>query len=154
MKHYRILERKVINDITNGIGKKEYIIQYLKKFIFGLYYWKKVNGTIYYKYEEAFNEAKKLMLQSDYEDEKYGYHYIDAYKIFKGNNLKEAKTTPFNLSATAATDSKETLVKETKETLVKEPKEILVKEPKNKAVFIQKQSSSTKTNKTVFIPRK
>lgn len=75
MKHYRILEKKG--------DKKEYTIQYLKKLFFGLYYWKKVNKTIYYKYEEAFNEVKQLISQIDYETLEFGYHYIDAYKIFK-----------------------------------------------------------------------
>ena len=81
MKHYRILEKKFAFD-GETIAKKEYTIQYQKE-IFGLYYWKNINNIIYNKYEEAFNEAKQLIVQNDYDNEKFGYHYIDVYKIFK-----------------------------------------------------------------------
>jgi hypothetical protein len=77
MKHYRIIEEKK--------NKKIYTIQYLKKFIFGLYYWVSLNKVIYYKYEEALNEVKRILKIEDYENEFLGYHYIDAYKIFKND---------------------------------------------------------------------
>lgn len=75
MKHYRILEKKDKD--------KQYIIQYLKKTFLGLYYWKNANDNIYNKYEEAFNGAKQLLVQEDYDNSEFGYHYIDVYKIFK-----------------------------------------------------------------------
>jgi hypothetical protein len=79
MKHYRILEKK---------GKtKQYIIQYLSNLIFGLSYWKtyydSTQPVIYDKYEEALTAVKKIIVQKDYETPIVGYHYIDAYKIFK-----------------------------------------------------------------------
>lgn len=79
MKHYRILEKK---------GKtKHYIIQYLSNMFFGLSYWKNhchsTLPTTYVKYEDALTAVKKVILQSDYETSDLGYHYIDAYKIFK-----------------------------------------------------------------------
>lgn len=79
MKHYRILEKK---------GKiKQYTIQYLSNIIFGISYWKNyydsVQPIIYYKYEDALSTIKKVIVQEDYDAIKYGYHYIDAYKIFK-----------------------------------------------------------------------
>lgn len=75
MKHYRILEIKG--------EKKQYIIQYLNNVFFGLFNWKKLNNTIYNKYEDAFNDVKKIINHNDYETSQLGYHYIDAYKIFK-----------------------------------------------------------------------
>jgi len=78
MKHYRILEKKI---------QKQYKIQYLKKSIIGLYYWKlhKINGklTIYHKYNDALSEVKRIIKQKDYETPKTSYHYIDAFKLFK-----------------------------------------------------------------------
>lgn len=81
MKHYRILERK---DITK-VGSI-YIIQYSKPLIFGLFYWKDmyVSGEyMYSKYDAALTAVKKIISQEDYETPTVGYHYIDAYKIFK-----------------------------------------------------------------------
>jgi hypothetical protein len=127
MKHYRILERKG--------DKKEYIIQYLKKFIFGLYYWKKLEGT-YVKYEEAFNFAKKLINQEDYDNANFGYHYIDAYKIFK-------------------TQTKEVQKEIIKETPTKTKFVLNTEQSKSKSTFVPRQQSDKdkKVNKSVFIPR-
>jgi len=75
MKHYRILEKKQT--------QKEYTIQYLKPVFFGLYFWKNFNDKTYYKYDEALTEIKKVIKESDYETQNFGYHYIDAYKLFK-----------------------------------------------------------------------
>ena len=138
MKHYRILERKG--------DKKEYIVQYLKKFIFGLYYWKKLEGsTSYAKYEEAFNFAKKFINQEDYDNSNFGYHYIDAYKIFK-TQTKEVQ--------------KETVQKEIKESPIEtKSKNVFVPETKPnptfapKSTFVTRQQGDKKVNKSVFIPR-
>ena len=119
MKHYRILEKKG--------DKKEYIIQYTKTLFFGLFYWKKANKTIYYKYEDAFNEVKQLLKQSDYENNKYGYHYIDAYKIFR------IKETP-------------------KQSEISKP--IETPTTKTKSTFVHKGLKERKTNKSVFVPKK
>lgn len=74
MKHYRILEKK---------GEtKQYTIQYLSS-IFGLLYWKNLDSKNYSKYDEALTAVKKVIVQEDYETPTVGYHYIDAYKIFK-----------------------------------------------------------------------
>ena len=81
MKHYRILERK---DITK-LGSI-YTIQYSKPLIFGLSYWKTLNISgdyMYNKYDAALTAVKKVITQEDYETPLVGYHYIDAYKIFK-----------------------------------------------------------------------
>ena len=74
MKHYMILETK---------KDKKYTIQYLKKTFFGLNYWKNLNNNKYNKYEDALNEVRKVIKQVDYETSVFGFHYIDAYKIFK-----------------------------------------------------------------------
>ena len=118
MKHYRILERKG--------DKKEYIIQYLKKFIFGLYFWKKVDNTIYNKYEEALNGVKKIINQNDYETPTLGFHYIDAYKIFKYSTTKEAENTSVKMTPTNKI---------------------------NKSTLAQGSEPKTKVNKSVFIPK-
>ncbi len=76
MKHFRILEIK-------GSKNKQYIIQYIKKIFLGLFIWKKFNDIIYNKYEDALNDIKQNIIYNDYETTKLGYHYIDAYKIFK-----------------------------------------------------------------------
>lgn len=76
MKHFRILEIKKNN-------KKFYIIQYLKDIIFRLNYWKKLNDKTYFKYEDALGDIKKILKKEDYDNSNFGYHYIDAYKIFK-----------------------------------------------------------------------
>ena len=74
MKHYRILEKK---------GEtKQYTIQYLNS-IFGLIYWNNLDNKTYTKYDEALTAVKKVIVQEDYETPTVGYHYIDAYKIFK-----------------------------------------------------------------------
>ena len=78
MKHYMILETK---------KDKKYTIQYLKKTFFGLSYWKNLNNNTYKKYEDALNEIKKVIKQDDYETSLFGYHYIDAYKIFKSKEI-------------------------------------------------------------------
>jgi len=75
MAHYRILEKK--------IGTKQYIIEYLEKTFLGFYRWKNLNNISYTKYEEALTAVKKVIVQEDYETTEFGYHYIDAYKIFK-----------------------------------------------------------------------
>lgn len=75
MRHFRILEKKD--------DHKQYIIQYLKPTFFGFQVWKNLNNTLYNKYDEALTEIKKVIKQEDYETPSYGYHYIDAYKIFK-----------------------------------------------------------------------
>jgi len=80
MKHYRILEKKG--------GKKEYTIEYLKSTFFGFYSWKNIDNNLYYKYDDALTEVKKIIKQEDYENSKFGYHYIDAYKIFKSTQKK------------------------------------------------------------------
>jgi hypothetical protein len=115
MKHYRILEKKG--------EQKQYIIQYLKKLFFGLYYWKKLDKTIYYKYDDALNGVKQVLVQEDYETSEYGYHYIDAYKMFK---YKEG-VKPFKSSFTPAQTTTKTT--EQKENSVKKL---------NKSVFIKK----------------
>lgn len=88
MKHYRILEKK---------GEtKQYTIQYSKPLFFGLFYWKTINisedynpeiipdsSKTYNKYDAALTAVKKVIVQEDYETPTVGYHYIDAYKIFK-----------------------------------------------------------------------
>jgi len=75
MKHYRILEIKG--------NEKKYIIQYLQKFFFGLYSWKNLNSESYRKYEDALLKVKSIIQQSDYQTSLYGFHYVDAYKLFK-----------------------------------------------------------------------
>lgn len=75
MKHFRILEIKGKN--------KHYTIQYLKNTFFGLQSWRKLNNVKYNKYDDALTEVKNVINQSDYETSSLGYHYIDAYKIFK-----------------------------------------------------------------------
>ena len=78
MKHYRILEKKKT--------QKEYTIQYLKPTFFGLQIWKNLNSKTYYKYDEALTEIKKVIKEEDYETQEFGYHYIDAYKLFKSKS--------------------------------------------------------------------
>lgn len=80
MKHYRILEKKIP---TFENYSKQYTIQYLNMGIFGLFYWKNLDNNVYHKYEEALNAVKKVIVKEDYETPTIGYHYIDAYKIFK-----------------------------------------------------------------------
>lgn len=80
MKHFRILESK--DDI------KQYTIQYLKHIFFGFNIWKNFNNSIYHKYDDALSEVKKVIKQEDYETPYFGYHYIDAYKIFKSKYTK------------------------------------------------------------------
>ena len=84
MKHYRILEIK--ND------QKQYVIQYLKPF-FGLFFWKKANDIIYTKYDDALTEVKKIILKEDYDTLNTGYHYIDAFKLFKPKAKDVVKET-------------------------------------------------------------
>jgi tRNA A22 N-methylase len=81
MKHYRILEKKG--------DKKEYKIQYIKSILFGFHFWKNINHDIYHKYDDALREIKKIIKQNDYETDKFIYHYIDAYKIFKSQTLNK-----------------------------------------------------------------
>ena len=90
MKHYRILEKKSINGSTTGniIEKKQYTIQFSQNFAFGLNYWKNYDNNTYYKYDDALKEIKKIIKQEDYETSEFGYHYIDAYKIFKYKDKK------------------------------------------------------------------
>ena len=78
MKHFRILEIKGKN--------KYYIIQYIKKNFIGLYSWKKLNNEKYNNYDEALTQVKNSIIQSDYSTSTIGYHYIDAYKLFKQKN--------------------------------------------------------------------
>jgi hypothetical protein len=78
MKHYRILEKKQ--------PQKEYTIQYYKPTFFGIQTWKKLNDKTYYKYDEALTEIKKVIKEEDYETKDFGYHYIDAYKLFKAKS--------------------------------------------------------------------
>ena len=101
MKHYRILEKKGEN--------KQYIIQYLQKLFFGLYFWKKVKilnaageKITYSKYDEALNSVKSIIKQQDYETPELGYHYIDAYKIFKfrDNNKQLNQDTSITTTST------------------------------------------------------
>jgi hypothetical protein len=75
MKHYRILEKK--EDI------KIYKIQYQQKLFLGLYFWKNYYLHTFSKYEDALSEIKNIIDKSDYETSTIGYHYIDAYKLFK-----------------------------------------------------------------------
>ena len=145
MKHYRILEKKG--------EKKQYIIQYLKKLFFGLFYWKKVNDTIYFKYEEAFNETKQLIEQSDYDGLEFGYHYIDAYKIFK-TPTKIATAPPtiqpqprITTPAPAPTPTPAPTVVPVVSNIQTE-----TKISKSKAVFVPR-TEYRKTNKSVFIPK-
>ena len=92
MKHYRILEKKENYKILeNKIAPKQFTIQYLKPIFFGLHTWKKLNDIIYNKYDEALTEVKKVIKQEDYETDFIGYHYIDAYKIFK-TKIKEKES--------------------------------------------------------------
>jgi hypothetical protein len=88
MKHFRIIEIKS----TDG---KSYMIQYLKYIFFELYYWKYFSKKSYNKYEDALIDIKKVIKQEDYETSKIGYHYIDAYKIFKNkqSTIKTIKVT-------------------------------------------------------------
>lgn len=136
MKHFRILEKKDIN--------KEYTIQYLKKLFFGLFYWKNVDNTKYYKYEEAFNEVKKMIKQEDYDNLSYGYHYIDAYKIFKVKN----DTTPNVIEPKKVEKKKTETLEEIKvnEEIREEIKEETPKRPT--------KSGRKNVNKSVFVPRK
>lgn len=134
MKHYRILEKK------SDKSAKEYIIQYLKKFIFGLYYWKKLEGsTSYAKYEEAFNFAKKFINQEDYDNSNFGYHYIDAYKIFKTQTKEVQKEVVQN-------EAKTKFVPNTEQT---KPNPTFVP----KSTFVPRQQGDKKINKSVFIPK-
>jgi len=128
MKHYRILEKKG--------EKKEYKIQYLKKLIFGLHYWKKNNNIIYYKYEDAFNEVKQLIVQIDYDNLEFGYHYIDAYKIFK--TPSKTITSPISPTLTTPTINVTKVISESR--------------IKTKASFVPKNSEK-KISKSVFIPK-
>ena len=84
MKHFRILEVKGSN--------KYYIIQYLKNLVWKLSYWQNLNNKRYKKYEDALGDVKKILKKEDYESKMYGYHYIDAHKIFK-TRIDEVKTT-------------------------------------------------------------
>jgi hypothetical protein len=92
MRHYRILEKKK--------DEKTYIIQYTQKLFFGLFFWKKLNNMIYYKYEDAFNIVKGIITQTDYETLDFGYHYVDAYKIFKPKEIKKINATPITITKT------------------------------------------------------
>lgn len=92
MKHFRILEIKKKN-------KKTYIVQYLKPIIFNLYVWKKLNNKSYSKYDEALLDVKKYIKQDDYDNSEYGYHYIDAYKIFKYKDTQEIKSDSIKLKS-------------------------------------------------------
>lgn len=94
MKHYRILENKERYSILeNKMIPKQFTIQYLKKIFFGFYIWKKLNDTIYNKYDTALTEVKKVIKQEDYENDSVSYHYIDAYKIFKFKEVESIKST-------------------------------------------------------------
>ena len=112
MKHFRILEIKKNN-------KKTYIIQYLKEFLFNFHIWKKLNNKTYARYEEALSDVKYVIKQEDYDNSKYGYHYVDAYKIFK---YKEKDVKP------EAPEMKNSVKKV------------------NKSSFIQNKTSTWKTN--------
>jgi hypothetical protein len=137
MKHYRILEKKKILE-TNK--EKEYVIQYLKKLFFGLFYWKKLDkNLIYNRYEDAFNVVKSLIIKTDYENIEFGYHYIDAYKIFK-----EPKTTKV-LEPVIEQPKIEEKIELVKEKFIPTPKVI-----RNKR---QPSSSDKKVNKSTFIPK-
>ena len=96
MKHYRILENKEkYSLLENKMAPKQFTIQYLKKNFFGFYVWKKLNDTIYNKYDMALTEVKKVIKQEDYETDTASYHYVDAYKIFKSKEVKkEVKKEP------------------------------------------------------------
>jgi hypothetical protein len=132
MKHYRILELKISEAaiLSGNINKKQYKIQYLKKFIFGLFYWKCLDNTIYDKYEEAFSEIKKVIIQDDYDTPELGYHYIDAYKIFKNapGSPKEKEIKDIFIPPTNNTSKI------------------------NKSTF-NSDSTEKKINKSVFIPK-
>ena len=123
MKHYRILEKKG--------EQKQYIIQYLKKLFFGLFYWKKLDNTIYNRYEDALNGVKQVLIQSDYETPEFGYHYVDAYKILKYNKegVKPYKST--FVPAPTITPTTPTTTLETRKSV--EVKKL------NKSVFIPKK---------------
>lgn len=127
MKHYRILEKK---------NQKEYTIQYLTTF-FGVQIWKKLNSTIHYKYDDALTEIKKVITPEDYEDSEYGYHYIDAYKLFKTKEVKEStiasKTPELPKSPKVPKASKSEIETETEEKV--------------------KHTRKKKTNTTVFVPK-
>jgi hypothetical protein len=127
MKHYRILEKRVEN--------KLYVIQYLKKFIFGLYFWKKVDNITYNKYEDALNQVKKIIKQEDYETSEYGYHYVDAYKIFK---FKENKEEP--ILSTAPVERRINS-KNTNPVTV------------SKSKFVNKSVDRKNLNKSTFVPK-
>lgn len=84
MKHFRILEIK--DDI------KQYVIEYQRQLFFGLSFWKKYNKNKYNKYDDALSEVKKIINDEDYNTPYFGYHYIDAYKLFKSKDLKTLHT--------------------------------------------------------------
>ena len=123
MKHYRILEKK---DKT-----KQYIIQYLKKLFFGLYYWKKLDNNIYYKYDEALSEVKAVIKQDDYESDTLAYHYVDAYKIFK---TKKTESAPTVISSPAAPITKQSERQRANQSTTPSS----IKKRVNKSVFIPK----------------
>lgn len=80
MTHYRIKE------IVRG-EKKEYYIEFTKKFLWW-FYWKKHNNMPYQKYEDAVLESKRIIdVERDYseqvKDAKISYHYIDAFRLNK-----------------------------------------------------------------------
>jgi len=74
-------------------SKKKYTVKYLTPLFFGLHYWKKLDNTQYKKYEDALNAVKKVIKQNDYETTELGFHYVDAYKIFKAKEQPERETS-------------------------------------------------------------
>lgn len=143
MKHYRILE---IKD-----DQKQYIIQYLKPIFFGLFFWKKVNDTIYYKYDDALIEVKKIIKNEDYNTDYRGYHYIDAYKLFKPKTVKEViKEVPVIKEVIKEVPVIKEVIKEVtviQEVIKEVPtlQEVIKEEPQKEQAVI---------NKSVFIPNK
>lgn len=136
MKHYRILEMKD--------DQKSYIIQYLKPF-FGLFFWKKANDSIYTKYDEALNDVKKIINQEDYDTKFKGYHYIDAYKLFKPRTVKEViKEVPVYKEVVKEVPVYKEVIKEVP------VKEIPLIESKNPT---PKKPTQRVKNKSVFVPK-
>lgn len=130
MKHYRILEIKE--------DQKSYIIQYLKPF-FGLFFWKKANDSIYTKYDDALNDVKKLINQEDYDTKYKGYHYIDAYKLFKPRTIKEIiKEVPVYKEVVKEVIKEVPLIESKIENLNTTPKKP-TQRVKNKSVFVPKK---------------
>lgn len=81
MKHYRILQKK---------KDKQYTIQYLTSTL-KINYWKSLNKVIYTKYDDALTVIKNVITKEDYEDDKFSYHYIDAYKLIKTKKFRNQK---------------------------------------------------------------